>query len=181
MLFLAEAELPVTAIQIGVFIGCASFILSIIRNIAGIRADSTRVKQGTAETPLHLAPHQMTEMKEPALKSDMEDELEDLKDSISTLREEMGGLREHIDTRMDGLNTAGEGRMGVITSHINREIIAIRQDIESRAALIHEKINQTALHVAGHEEAVGTIKVTQHSQGNQIAHILQRLPKSRIP
>jgi DNA repair ATPase RecN len=181
MIILAEAELPVTAIQIGVFIGCASFILSIVRNIVGIRADSTRVKQGTAETPLHLAPHQMSEMKEPALKSDMEDELEDLNQSISTLREEIGELRSHIDTRMDGINAAGEGRMSVITAHINRDITAIRQDIESRTSLIHEKINHATVRVAVNDESIGTLKIEQNSQGNQISHILQRLPKSRIP
>lgn len=142
---------------------------------------STRFERNKAQQRVITGTVENRESQTPALKSEMEDELEDLKQTIGGLREEIGGLREHIDTRMDGINAAGEGRMGVITAHINREITAIRQDIESRAALIHEKINQTALHVAGHEEAVGTIKVTQHSQGNQIAHILQRLPKSRIP
>jgi len=159
-MLLAETQLPITAIEIGVWIGCASFVLGIVRHVIGIKADQARIKQGTAETPVHLAhPLQFTATKEPALKLDVEGEFDEIDNQLTA-------LRTHLDERFEQMLRAGERRAEKITQRIDDEIRAIRHDIDARCQAIHEKVNGVALHVSAHDEGINNLKTTdfRHDQ-----------------
>jgi hypothetical protein len=169
LIFLAETQLPVTAIEIGVWIGCASFVLGIVRNVMGIKADAARMKQGTADTPVHLAhPVQFTETKEAALKLDVEGEFDEIDGQLTA-------LRTHLDERFEQMLKAGERRAEKITERIDAEIRMIRQDIETRLNALHEKVNGVALHVSANDEAINNLKTQDYRHDQMIQGIQAKL------
>lgn len=117
----------------------------------------------------------------PADKSEVEDELEQVEDELEKINGSIGTLSTKLDDKVEALMKAGEARAEKITEHINREINAIRQDVQNRIQLIQDKIAAAIAKDARHDEAIDTLKVNQHSHSNQIAQIHQKLPKSRLP
>lgn len=168
-MILAETQVPVTSVELGGWIACLAFVLVIVRNVIGIKADSARMKQGTAGTPVHLAqPVAFTETKEPALKLDVEGEFDEIDSQLTA-------LRTHLDERFEQMLRAGERRAEKITQRIDDEIRAIRHDIDARAQAIHEKINGVALHVSAHDEGINNLKTTDFRHDQVIQAIQAKL------
>ncbi len=173
LIFLAETQLPVTAIEIGAWIGCAAFVLMIVRNVIGIKADAARMKQGTAGTPVHLAqPVAFTETKEPALKLDVEGEFDEIDCQLTA-------LRTHLDKRFEQVLAAGERRAEKITERIETEIRLIRQDMDARCQAIHEKINHVALDVSAHAKGISNLEATDYRHDQIMRDIQTKLLTGR--
>lgn len=172
-MLLAESQLPVTAIEIGVWIGCASFVLGIVRHVIGIKADSARIKQGTAETPLHLAhPLVMSESKDPAIKSEVEDELERLLEKIDE-------VKAALSKAVKDITASGQARADAITQKIDSEVRAIRADVESRMALVHEKVNGVIVTAAVCESDIEHLKARDYQHDQSLATLQQRTHSPR--
>lgn len=110
--------------------------------------------------------------KVPALKSEVQEDLDDIELKLES-------LRVHLDAKFREIMEAGQRRADVITARIDQEISAIRQDVQNRMELVHEKVNAASLGVASHSAQIEDIKVTQHTHGNQISIIQQRMPRPR--
>jgi len=125
-MILAEADLPVTAIQIGVFIGCSSFLLAMYRNWIGIQADGARMKQGTEEKPVHLAsPIRMELEREFADRITTERELTELKAKTVALELRIVG-------DLAAIKLAGERRATDIKDSISLKIDTVMKDVFHR-------------------------------------------------
>jgi len=126
MLLLAEADLPVTSIQIGVFIGCCSFLLAMYRNIIGIQSDKARMKQGTPEVPVHLAqPVEFLKKKEYADKLSTEH-------GISSIQERQGHLELDIVKQLSDIKLEGSKREARIKEDICAKIDEVMKDVFHR-------------------------------------------------
>lgn len=117
----------------------------------------------------------------PADKSEVEDELEKVDDELEKITLSISSLSTKLDDKVADLMRAGEARAGKITDHINQEIAAIRQSVQTQIQSIQDKITAATAKDAAHDEAISTLKVNQHSHTNQLAQIHQKLPKSRLP
>lgn len=174
-MFLAESQLPVTAIEVGVWIGCASFVLGIVRHVIGIKADSARIKQGTAETPLHLAhPLVMSQAREPALKEDVDEEFDDVDSRLTK-------LQEHIDKKFAEQAHQAQGRMDVLRSLIATEIASLRAETDRRVESIHEKVNAAMTSAAEHAAHIQNLQSRDYQHDLTLASINQRLTSGVKP
>jgi predicted nucleic acid-binding Zn-ribbon protein len=108
------------------------------------------------------------EEKVPAMQADLDD-----------IEIKLEGLRVHLDAKFREVMEAGQRRADAITARIDQEISAIRVDVQNRIDLVHEKVNAANLGVASHSAQLDDIKVTQHTHGNQISIIQQRMPRPR--
>lgn len=126
MLLLAEADLPVTAIQIGVFIGCCSFLLAMYRNWIGIQADNARMKQGTGERPVHLASPIRME-----LEREFADRLTTERD-VNGLKEKTAAIELKIVADLAAIKLAGERRATDIKDSIAAKIDDVMKDVFHR-------------------------------------------------
>lgn len=110
----------------------------------------------------------------PADKSEVDEELETINKNITK-------LSEKLDVKVAEIMKAGQDRADTITSRIDAEVKAIRDDMHLRIQQVHDRIANANAKDAAHDEAIGTLKVTQNMHTNQISQISQKLPKSRLP
>lgn len=106
----------------------------------------------------------------PAMQNEVQEELDDIETKIES-------LRTHLDQKFREIAEAGERRAESIRSHIDREVNAIREDLTQRMNLVHEKINAAQLGVATHTAQIDDLKVTQHTHGQNITVLQQRMPR----
>ncbi|MES2598624.1 MAG: hypothetical protein V4662_25035 [Verrucomicrobiota bacterium] len=146
-----------------------AYIVFVIADRVWSAIERRKVQKREITGTMETRPHQT-----PALKDDVDEEFDDVDkrlDGIKTFME--GKFKEVLD--------AGERRAASITQHINSEVSAIRANTDARVADLQNRIQQAAEKDAKHEEAITTLKSTTSSQANQISHIQQRMPRSRLP
>jgi hypothetical protein len=147
-MLLAETVVNVTSVELGGWIACAAFVVVIIRNVMGIKADQVRMKQGTEDKPVHLAsPIRMELEKEFADRAATETAIKELKAKDNS-------LELHIQKQLSELKLAGEKRATDIKDAISAKIDQVMQQAFSR-------MNATDIEVA-------TIKQQQKSHDDEL-------------
>lgn len=112
--------------------------------------------------------------KEPADKSEVEDELESILRKIEEVKTSLNdSVRE--------ITAAGQKRADAISRKIDQEVAAIRQDVESRMSLVHEKVNSIAIQGARHGEAIEHLKGRDFQHDQTLAALQQRTTTPRKP
>ncbi|MES2596052.1 MAG: hypothetical protein V4662_11985 [Verrucomicrobiota bacterium] len=186
-LLIAEAQMPVTAIEIGVFIGCATFLLGAYRNWMGIQADRVRMKAGTKEQPVELAhPITIKSLETPAMKSDV-DEVETEVEGVNTALSE---LRVHIDAKFDQQRVQASQRMRELQRSFSEDVQKLKAEIEHRISEVRnqlaqgitaatDKADEALRENCGHKAEIDHLKGAdyQHTVGIQaVNHRIDNLP-----
>ena len=123
---LAETVVNVTSLELGGWIACAAFVVVIVRNVIGIKADSARMKQGTSEVPVHLAhPVEFQKKKEYADKLSTEH-------GIASIQERQGHLELSIVNQLSAIKLEGAAREARITENIAAKIDEVMKDVFHR-------------------------------------------------
>lgn len=146
-----------------------AFIVFVIADRVWSAIDRRKAQKREITGTMETRPQQT-----PALKEDVDEEFDDVD-------ERLDGLKTFMEAKFKEVMEAGDRRASSITDHINREVNAIRANTDIRVADLQDRIQKAAEKDAKHEEAITTLKSTTSSQANQISHIQQRMPRSRLP
>jgi hypothetical protein len=125
--------------------------------LMGVRTQK-RVVSGRMETTPTVVP---------ADKSEVEDELDGIMEKIEE-------LKTSLHQSVQEITSAGQRRADSIGRKIDEEVRAIRADVESRLALVHEKVNVIALQGAGHAADIAHLKSRDYSHDQSIAGLQSR-------
>lgn len=110
--------------------------------------------------------------KEPADKSEVEDELKGILAKIEELQTSL-----HDSVRE--ITTAGQKRADAIGRKIDDEVRTIRAEIESRMALVHEKVNSVIVTAAVCESDIEHLKARDYQHDQSLATLQQRTHSPR--
>jgi hypothetical protein len=135
---------------------------------------SNRMARDKAQPRVVTGSIESRESQTPALKSEMEDELEDIDRQITD-------LRTHLDKQFEKMLAAGEHRAEKITKRIDDEIRAIRSDLEQRCTAIHDKVNGVALHMAAGDEAIQNLKTADYRHDQMIQGLQTKILNTTKP
>lgn len=135
-------------------------------------------RKGRSDDPLHLKqPVEIRKASEPAKKGDVEA----LRQSVAALSGAVHGIKTDLLTK-------GNEREQRIVEKVHAEANDIREKQSRQVADIHRRINEEMTKNAKHAEAIENLKNADHRHDavvtaiqTQLAQILQRLPKPRLP
>lgn len=113
---------------------------------------------------------------EPADAQEMDEEIKAIKVSIEA-------LKQHFDSKLDNvkreITNAGQTRADTITTKIDNEVRALRENTDQRVREMHEKINAAMIQTAAHTAQIDDLRTRDHAHEVQIMQLMKCPSKPR--
>lgn len=101
------------------------------------------------------------EGKEPAIKADVELQLQAVVASVNS-------LKAHVDSKVKEITDAGDKRAEKIITRIETETKAIREETERKIAEVRARIHEMAREAAAHGAQIADLQSRDHSHDMQL-------------
>lgn len=119
-------------------------------------------------------------VQKPAIKDEVDKEFNDVDARVDEVDARIKELREYLQQQFEKLRDDGQERARLITLKIDTEIRAIRGEVDAKIAALQIQITQMIAKDSGHDEAIGTLKVSMNHHATQLTQIQQRMPRPKV-